>query len=151
LKASEMADVTSIHGFRVAPLVKIVFLPVPVEMDVKKIFWYRQFKGRMVQETRLVPSNVRVHFHSGSTIGGNVRSVFDLFGIDTNDKAVSFLKNFLRSGIAFLTLFTRTLKHNQDGTYSGLDLYDVWLDKDAVLAPDGARAIFYSFFFWVIL
>jgi hypothetical protein len=137
LKASEMADVTSIHGFRVAPLVKIVFLPLPVEMDVKKIFWYRQFKGRMVQETRLVPSNVRVHFHSGSTIGGNARSVFDLFGIDTDDKAISFLQNFLRSGIAFLTLFTRTLKHNQDGTYSGLDLYDVWLDKDAVLAPDG--------------
>jgi hypothetical protein len=29
------------------------------------------------------------------------------------------------------------LKHNQDGTYSGLDFYDVWLDKDAVLSPDG--------------
>jgi hypothetical protein len=24
-----------------------------------------------------------------------------------------------------------------DGTFSGLDFYDVWLDKDAVLAPDG--------------
>ncbi len=137
LKVSEMSDITSIHGFRVAPLIKIVLLPVALEREVKKVFWYRQFKGRIVQETRLVPSNVRIHFHSGSTVGGNIHSVFDLFGIDSDDKALSFLKNFLRSGIAFLTLFARTLKHNQDGTYSGLDLYDVWLDKDAVLAPDG--------------
>ncbi len=137
LKVSEMADITSINGFRVAPLIKIVFLPVAVEQEVKKVFWYRQFKGRIVQETRLVPSNVRIHFHSGSTVGGNIHSVFDLFGIDTDDKAINFLKNFLRSGIAFLTLFTRTLRDNQDGTYSGLDFYDVWLDKDAVLAPDG--------------
>ena len=137
LGISEMSDITSIHGFRVAPLIKIVFLPLELEREVKKVFWYRQFKGRIVQETRLVPSNVRIHFHSGSTIGGNIRSVFDLFRIDTDDKAINFLKNFLRSGIAFLTLFSRTLKHNQDGTYSGLDFYDVWLDKDAVLAPDG--------------
>ncbi|MGE5532838.1 MAG: hypothetical protein ACM3UN_00655 [Bacillota bacterium] len=137
LKVSEMADITSINGFRVAPLMKIVFLPFALEREVKKVFWYRQFKGRIVQETRLVPSNVRIHFHSGSTIGGNIRSVFDLFGIDTDDKAINFLKNFLKSGIAFLTLFARTLKHNQERTYSGLDFYDVWLDKDAVLAPDG--------------
>ena len=36
-----------------------------------------------------------------------------------------------------LHLFVRTLKSNEDGTFSGLDFYDVWLDKDAVLAPDG--------------
>jgi hypothetical protein len=29
------------------------------------------------------------------------------------------------------------MRSNNDGTYSGLDFYDVWLDKDAVLAPDG--------------
>jgi hypothetical protein len=137
LKVSEMSDINSIHGFRVAPLIKIVFLPIALEREVKKVFWYRQFKGRIVQETRLVPSNVRIHFHSGSTIGGNIRSIFDLFGIDTDDKAIIFLKNFLRSGIAFLTLLSRTLKYNQDGSYSGLDFYDVWLDKDAVIAPDG--------------
>ena len=91
----------------------------------------------MVQETRLVPSNVRVYFHSGSTIGGNIKSIFDLFEIDKNDKALEFLKNFVKSGIAYLTLFTRSLKNNEDGTFSGLDFYDVWLDKDAVLAPDG--------------
>ncbi len=137
MRVSEMADLTSIHGFRVAPLVKIAFLPEDLENEIKKVYWYRRFGGRMVQETRLVPSNVRIYFHSGSTIGGNIRSVFDLFGIDENDKALEFLKNFVKSGIAFLTLFTRTIKGNEDGTFSGLDFYDVWLDKDAVLAPDG--------------
>ena len=137
LKVSEMADLTSIHGFRVAPLVKIVFLPQELEDDMKKIFWYRRFEGRMVQETRLVPSNVRIYFHSGSTVGRDAKSVFDLFGIDSNGKALEFLKNFVKSGIAFLTLFSRTIKRNEDGTFSGLDFYDVWLDKDAVVAPDG--------------
>ncbi len=137
MRVSEMADLTSIHGFRVAPLVKIVSLPRDLEDGAKKLFWYRRFAGRMVQETRLVPSNVRIYFHSGTTVGGTVGSVFDLFGIDDNDRAVAFLENFVRSGIAFLTLFTRSVRSNQDGTFSGLDFYDVWLDKDAVLAPDG--------------
>jgi hypothetical protein len=137
MRASEMDDLTSIHGFRIAPLVKIVFLPEGLENEIKKLYWYRRFEGRIVQETRLVPSNVRVYFHSGITIGGTVSSVFDLFGIDGNDKAMGFLKNFVKSGIAFLTLFSRSMKRNEDGTFSGLDFYDVWLDKDAVIAPDG--------------
>jgi hypothetical protein len=137
IRVSEMADLTSIHGFRIAPVVKIVFLPEDLENEIKKIYWYRRFRGRMVQEIRLVPSNVRIYFHSGSTIGGNIRSIFNLFGIDSNDKAVAFLKNFIKSGIAYLTLFPRTIKSNEDGTFCGLDFYDVWLDKDAVLAPDG--------------
>jgi len=137
LKVSELAALTSIHGFRVAPVLKIVFLPPDLENEIKKIFWYRRFAGKMVQEIRLVPSNVRIYFHAGSTVGGNIHSIFDLFGLDNNDKAVDFLKNFVKSGIAYLTLFSRTIKRNDDGTFSGLDFYDVWLDKDAVLAPDG--------------
>jgi len=137
LRVSEMADLTSLHGFRIAPLVKIVYLPVEIENEIKKLYWYRSFKGKIVQETRLVPSNVRIYFHSGSTLGGNIKSVFNLFGIDSNAKALSFLRNFVKSGIAFLTLFSRTLRSNSDGTFGGLDFYDVWLDKDAVIAPDG--------------
>jgi hypothetical protein len=137
LKISEMADLTSIHGFRIAPIVKIVFLPENLENQIKKLYWYRQFRGRIVQETRLVPSNVRIYFHSGSTIGGNVRAIFDMFDIDSEDKALGFLKHFVKSGIAYLSLFVRSITRNEDGTYSGLDFYDVWLDKDAVLAPDG--------------
>jgi hypothetical protein len=137
MKVSEMADVTSIHGFRIAPLVKIVLLPEEVESRIKQVYWYRKFAGKIVQETRLVPSNVRIYFHSGSTVGSNIGSVFDHYGIDNNGKALNFLKNFVKSGIAYLTLFTRSIKNNEDGTFSGMDYYDVWLDKDAVLAPDG--------------
>jgi len=137
MKVSEVADLTSIHGFRIAPLVKIVFLPEDLEAEVKKIFWYRSFSGRMVQEIRLVPSNVRIYFHSGSTVGRSVKTLFDFFEIDSNDKALEFLKNFVKSGVAFLTLFSRSMKNNGDGTFSGWDFYDVWLDKDAILAPDG--------------
>jgi hypothetical protein len=137
MRVSEMADLTSIHGFRIAPIVKIVMLPEKLEAEIKKIFWYRRFGGRIVQEIRLVPSNVRIYFHSGSTIGSNIGSVFDLFGIDSNDSALNFLKNFVMSGVAFLTLFTRSITRSEDDTFMGLDYSDVWLDKDAVLAPDG--------------
>jgi hypothetical protein len=137
MRVSEEADLTSIHGFRIAPLVKIVVLPDNLENQVKKVYWYRRFGGRIVQETRLVPSNVRIYFHSGSTIGDNVGSIFEFFQLTTNDKVLVFLKNFVKSGIAYLTLFVRSLRNNPDGTFTGLDFYDVWLDKDAVLAPDG--------------
>jgi hypothetical protein len=51
---------------------------------------------------------------------------------------MNFLLNFVKSGVATLTLFVRSMSYNEDnGTYSGLDFYDVWLDKDALLAPDG--------------
>src|SRR5271157_4675407 len=108
-----------------------------LEHAIKEIYWYRRFAGRIVQETRIVPSNVRIYFHSKTTIGGNIGAIFDFFGIDENYKALQFLKNFIKSGLAFLTLFTRSIKSNEDGTFSGLDFYDVWLDKDAVVAPDG--------------
>ena len=139
MKATERSDdsTTSIHGFRIAPLVKIVKLPKTLQDEVTQVYWYRRFKQEMVQETRLIPSNIRIYFHSDWTIGDDTGELFAFFKIDNNDKAMDFLKNFVRSGIAILTLFVRSMSDNGNGTYSGLDFYDVWLDKDAVLAPDG--------------
>ncbi len=139
MKAAEMsgAGATSIHGFRIAPLVKIVKLPKALQDAVTQVYWYRRFKQVMVQEARLIPSNVRIYFHSDWTIGDDTGELFDYFGIDSDEKAMGFLRNFVKSGIAVLTLFVRTISDNANGTYSGLDFYDVWLDKDAVLAPDG--------------
>jgi hypothetical protein len=137
MDASEYDDITSIHGFRIAPVVSIAFLPQQLQEQIRKLYWYRQFKGEIVQEIRLVPSNVRVYFHSDWTIGEDTCTVFKLFNIDSNEKAEDFERNFLKSGMAVLTLLSRSLKNNGDGTYSGLDFYDVWLDKDAVIAPDG--------------
>jgi len=139
MKAAEMSDssTTSIHGFRIAPLVKIVKLPEAFQKEVTQVYWYRRFRQQMVQETRLLPSNVRIYFHSDWTIGDDTGELFDFFHIDSNDGAMEFLTNFVKSGIAILTLFVRSMTDNGNGTFSGLDFYDVWLDKDAVLAPDG--------------
>jgi hypothetical protein len=138
LAISERADLTSINGFRIAPVVKIAFLPPSLQEELRQIHWYRKYRGRMVQELRLVPSNVRVYFHAKNTIGNTIGQVFDLFSIDTGGKAHRFVTNFLRSGVAMLTLFSRTLRFDPGrGRYLGLDFHDVWLDKDAVVAPDG--------------
>jgi len=139
MKAAEMSDAstTSIHGFRIAPLVKIVKLPRALQEEVTRVYWYRRFKQEMVQEARLMPSNVRIYFHSDWTVGDDTGELFDFFRIGSNDEAMGFLENFVRSGVAVLTLFVRSMRSNDDGTYTGLDFYDVWLDKDAVLAPDG--------------
>src|SRR5208283_3431466 len=139
MKATEMSDAstTSIHGFSIAPLVKIVKLPKALQEEVTQVYWYRRFKQQMVQEARLIPSNIRIYFHSDWTIGDDTGELFDFFHIDNNDQAMDFLRNFVKSGIAILTLFARSMSNNDNGTYTGLDFYDVWLDKDAVLAPDG--------------
>jgi hypothetical protein len=138
LRISERADLTSLHGFRVAPVVQVAFLPESLEADLRSIYWYRQYRGRFVQELRLVPSNVRIYFHARNTVGNNARHVFDLFEVSSNERALSFETNFVRSAVAMLTLFARTLTPDpRPGSYRGLDFHDVWLDKDAVLAPSG--------------
>lgn len=138
LRISERADLTTIHGFRIAPVVRIAFLPPDLEERLRSIYWYRQYRGRIVQELRLVPSNVRIYFHARHTIGNQVQHVFDLFRIDSNERALAFEVRFVRSTMAMLTLFARTLDPSgTEGRYRGLDFHDVWLDKDAVVAPDG--------------
>jgi hypothetical protein len=139
LRVSERADLTSVAGFLIAPVVKICPLPEALETQLRSIRWYRKYGGQMVQELRLVPSNVRVYFHGKSTVGQNVRHVFDLFSIESNARALQFETNFVRSTIAMLTLFARTMTYDSTREkYVGLDFDDVWLDKDAVLAPTGA-------------
>ena len=137
LRVSEMADATSINGFNIAPVLSVVFLPEGLQDDIRKIFWYRRYAGSIVQELRLVPSNIRIYFHSGSAVGRNIRNVFDMFSLSSNEKAYAFELNFIRSCVAMLTLFPRTMERTEEGRYAGLDFNDVWLDKDAVISPDG--------------
>jgi hypothetical protein len=139
LGVSERADLTSIGGFLIAPVVKICYFPAALEERLRQVYWYRRYPGRFVQELRLVPSNIRVYFHARNTIGNDIRHLFDLFGVTTNARALRFEVNFLRSTVPMLTLYARTLTRGRvPGTYRGLDFQDVWLDKDAVVAPDGA-------------
>ncbi len=138
MAVSRRAELTSIEGFRIAPVVKIATLPAAVEERIRALHWFRRFTGPIVQEIRLVPSNVRIYFHARNTIGAGVRDVFDRFGIDSTERALAFELEFLRSTVPLLTLFARTLRLDAaTGRYFGLDFHDVWLDKDAVVAPDG--------------
>ncbi len=138
LAVSERAELTNLAGFRIAPLVKIARFPPALEEDLRSISWYRRYRGPFVQELRLVPSNVRIYFHGRTTVGESTRWVFERFGIDSNARAVAFEVRFVASALAMLTLFARTLASDaRPGRYRGLDFHDVWLDKDAVLAPDG--------------
>jgi hypothetical protein len=139
LGISERADLTSIRGFLIAPVVQIARLPPALEEQLRSIYWYRQYRGRFVQEIRLVPSNVRIYFHARNTVGNNVRHVFDLFRVDSNERALVFETNFLRTTVAMLTLFARTMERaSGPDEFRGLDFHDVWLDKDAVVAPNGS-------------
>ena len=139
LRVSERADLTSIHGFRIAPLVKVATLPSALAEALRSIYWYRQYRGTIVQELRLVPSNVRIYFHARNTVGNNVRHVFDLFDLRSNERTVAFEVNFVRTTVAMLTLFARTMVSGPSpDEFRGLDFYDVWLDKDAVVSPDGS-------------
>jgi hypothetical protein len=138
LRVAVRADLTSVNGFRIAPIVKIARLPFEHAESLRTFHWYRRYRGHFVQEIRLVPSNVRIYFHARHTVGNDVRSVFDLFGLDTEARALDFELHFVRSTLAMLTLYARTLRFDAArGRYAGLDFHDVWLDKDAVLAPDG--------------
>lgn len=139
LHVSERADLTSLAGFLLAPVLKICRLPEVLEARLRTIYWYRTYRGPFVQELRLVPSNVRIYFHGRSTVGQNARHIFDLFSIDSSARALVFETNFVRSTVAMLTLFARSMAFDSArGKYVGLDFDDVWLDKDAVLAPTGA-------------
>src|SRR5207244_12936193 len=78
MKATEMSDLstTSIHGFRIAPLVKIVKLPEALQKELTQVYWYRRFRQAMVQETRLIPSTIRTYFQSDWTLGTNTGRPF---------------------------------------------------------------------------
>ena len=135
---SERADLTSLAGFRIAPVVKIAHFPDVLQERIRSLHWFRRYRDAIVQEIRLVPSNVRIYFHARSTVGTGVRELFDSFGIVSNEAALGFEVAFLRSTIPLLTLFARTLRVDRvTGRYHGLDFHDVWLDKDAVVAPNG--------------
>ncbi len=127
-----------IAGFHVCPIVAVLRLPDEIAAVAARFFWYRRYEGEVWQEVRLMPSNVRVYFHSPITFGVDTSRALSLFGIESFEDAERFLANLARSSLAALTLYARTLRHDDArGAYAGLAYHDVWLDKDAVIAADG--------------
>src|SRR5260370_42252817 len=56
MRATEMSDsgTTSIHGFRIAPLVKIVRLPEAIQKELTQVYWYSKFRQAKVHETMMI-------------------------------------------------------------------------------------------------
>ncbi len=138
LLTSLRATDAQIAGFHVCPVVALVRLPEACAEVASRFYWYRRYEGSYWQEVRLMPSNVRLYFHSPVTFGLDTSRAFRLFGIESFEQAERFLENLARSSLAALTLYARSLRHDdRRGLYAGLGYHDVWLDKDAVVAPDG--------------
>lgn len=138
LLTSLRADVDDIAGFRICPVLAILPLPDAVARIASAFYWYRQYEGTFWQEIRLVPSNLRLYFHSPITFGVDTAHAFTLLQLESYEACETFLGNLARSALSALTLYARTLRHDSArDRYVGLEYHDVWLDKDAVIAADG--------------
>lgn len=138
LLASLRAEGNQIAGFYICPVVAAVQLPPRAAEVASRFYWMRRYDGPYWQEVRLVPSNVRLYFHSPLTLGVDPARVLALFGLQTLDACASFLENLLRSAVAATTLLARTLRYDEAlGRYSGLDFFEVYLDKDSLVAANG--------------
>ncbi|MFX1571548.1 MAG: hypothetical protein ACFFB0_02285 [Promethearchaeota archaeon] len=135
LKFSRIAELDNINGAYICPSIAVIKLPKEIEKVARKFFWFRTYKDHFYQVLRLVPSNIRLYFESSHNIA-NPSPVFQLFEIDTIERAENFELNFIKSGIALLTLYTRSaiIEGNE---IKGIYYQDVWLDKDCVVAPNG--------------
>ena len=135
LDVTSSAGGTSWNGFHLCPVVQVV--EVPEELVRRDTFWYRRHRGRVLQEHRLVPSDVRLFHAAEHTLGQDPDRVLDAFGVDPGPGADAFLDRMIRTGFAALTLFLRTAREVPWGLH-GLGYGNVWLDKDSVVAPDGS-------------
>ncbi len=135
LAFSNLAKLDSINGAHICPVIGVVQLPPEIEEMARKFFWFSTYKDHFYQEIRLMPSNIRLYFES-SRLVANPGSFFSLFDLDSEKLIEKFEINFIKSGIALLSLFLRSAK-KEGNNVTGIIYQDVWLDKDCVVAPDG--------------
>lgn len=135
LAFSIVANGDSINGACICPVIGVIQLPLKIEEVARKFFWFRTYNDHFYQVLRLMPSNVRLYFESTKIIA-DPNSIFSLFGLDSSKKIEQFELNFIKSGIALLSLYTRSAKKEGENV-TGIVYRDVWLDKDCVVAPNG--------------
>jgi hypothetical protein len=135
LEVTSLAGGAVWNGFHLCPVVQVV--RVPESLVRRDDWWYRRFRGPVLQEHRLVPSDVRLFHASERTLGQAPDAVLGAFGVTSAADADAFVERLLRTGLAALTLWIRTAREVPWGLH-GLAYVNVWLDKDSVVAPDGA-------------
>lgn len=127
-----------LFGMPICPVIGVVEIP---EVLVEKGHHYRYFAGPIVSEHRLVPSNVRL-FHGtglphGRGLGQAAPFHLERLGLHDRGRLHAFLETLLSTGLSALTLYAASLRPHPAGL-EGLDFDDAWLDKDSLVAPDGA-------------
>jgi hypothetical protein len=135
---TELCGPDSIEGFHICPVVSASPLPGWVMRGARERYWYRRLDGggAFYQQLRLMPSNVRLYHESESTLGRSTAAMLEAFGVRDGEALDEFIENYLRSGMATLTLAARTARR-AGRIWRAMDYSDVWLDKDSVVAPDG--------------
>ncbi|MCA9489457.1 MAG: hypothetical protein KC621_06025 [Myxococcales bacterium] len=123
------------NGFHLCPVIQVV--EVPSAHVRRERFWYRRHQGPVLQEHRLVPSDVRLFHAAEHTLGQDPDRVLGAFGVTEPGEVDAFLDRTIRTGFAALTLFLRTAREVPWGLH-GLGYGNVWLDKDSVVAADGS-------------
>lgn len=136
LALSQLADArATLGGACVCPVVAVIEVP---EAHVRRdCAWYRRYEGPVVQEHRLLPSDVRLFHGTEAALGRDAEAALHGLGVDDVGALDEFVERYLATGVAAITLWARTARPGEDGL-EGLDFDDVWLDKDSVLAPDGS-------------
>ncbi len=135
LEFSTLARDASINGAYICPVIGIVPLAGAIEDMARKFFWFRQYPAPFFQEMRLVPSRTRIYFESPELLA-DPASALARFYVDTPKLVSDFETRFVKSGMALLSLLLRSAREAGEAI-EGLVYHDVWLDKDAVVAPDG--------------
>jgi hypothetical protein len=123
-----------LFGMPICPTVRIVAIP---EAIVEPGHHYRAHRGAIVQEHRLVPSNLRLFHGTGRGLGQAAGHFVDVLGLDGPAAVHAFVETLLATGLGALTLFAASLREGASGL-EGLDFDDAWLDKDTLIAPDGS-------------
>lgn len=131
----------SLHGLPICPVLAAVRLPEAIVAGARPAT-YRRWGGGYWQELRLVPSRVRLAEQSDLTLAFQPEAALAALGVphpaqDRGQALDAFIEELLRTGLCALTLTARSARAEPTGC-SALVMDHVWLDKDAVVAPDGA-------------
>ncbi len=137
LKFSTFASPLAIQGAYFCPVIALVKCPQFIEDVARKFFWFRTYPHPFYQCLRLVPSRIRLYFESSELLA-DPEHLMQLIGIHTASDLRRFELNFIRSGIALLSLFSRSATVDTvHSSITGLVYQDVWFDKDTILSLDG--------------
>lgn len=138
LALSDQAQGLDLYGMPLCPVVAVARLPDGCPRADAR---YRRYEGGWWQEQRLVPSAVRLGDQAELTLAFDPEAALATLGVTDLPALDAFIDRLLATGLAALTLPGRSAAPDPargPQALSALAWVHVWLDKDSVLAPDGA-------------